>query len=158
MSSITDVVWSGEVRDEERPGWCLDCPHCKKQVRYTELTIDSGMEPFLYSSDTADFVLRDEDIHCLVSLVSGTEPTISELRKFYHELESTLAPCPTGGRFQVWANVKCPHCNYEFPYNRGVTSEAIRYFETKIVWVEGATAFRGPSEPSNRLARVKLSA
>jgi hypothetical protein len=77
-----------------------------------------------------------------------------ETTQLYESLEQELPPCPCGGRFRTWSNVRCPHCRYEFPYNNGERNLDLRYHETQLVWVEGATAFRGSLMPSNKLVKV----
>lgn len=148
-------VTNGVIRDEERQGWCMRCPSCGKDIRYTVLSITTGLEPFLYCKGSSDFVLRDEDTELVVRRVgNGRLPTVDQLRGIYDELEQGLDPCPGNGTFDRWANVKCPGCEYEFPYNDGVRAEELRYYETKVVWIEGAIAYRGPRVPSDRLTVV----
>lgn len=151
------IVFNGKVEDEERPGWIMSCPDCDADIRYTVLNVVPGEDVFLYSDETSDFVLRDEDasVACELRCNSKNE-LIDGLGNFYWKLERTLAPCPNGGHFRIWSNVKCPRCSYEFPYNNGVRNRATRFTERALVWIEGATAFRGVSQPSNRLTGVKV--
>jgi len=58
---MINTVWNGTVSDETRPGWSKTCPDCDMVFRFTMLNISGGVEPFLYSDTTSDFVLRDED-------------------------------------------------------------------------------------------------
>ncbi len=148
----------GEIQSEERPGWSRSCPSCGREIRYTILNINSGAEPFLYCDSGSDFVLREEDREAAKQLAPlGEHPSLGDLRELYTELEARLPPCPTGGRFTIWANIKCPSCDYEFPYAGGKRDEAVRFFESKIVWVEGATAFGGARLPSCRLVKVLVA-
>jgi DNA-directed RNA polymerase beta subunit len=154
---VSGTVSNGSVVDEERPGWSLECPNCIQPVRYTVLNISGGRELFLYSDATPDFILRNEDADLVAQLFRGDQgPTIEDLRTVYRQLEETLAACPNGGRFRLWANVRCPHCICEFPYAEGTRTESTRCFESTIIWVEGATAFRGANMPGNRLVRVQV--
>lgn len=152
---MSNAVTNGMILDESRDGWSMSCPSCGHVLRYTLLNIAGGREPFLYSEFGSDFVLRDEDAELISRTVGARAPTIDELRKVYTQLEVELAH-PTAGRFTRWANVKCSRCGYEFPYNNGVLSEEVRYFDSKIVWMEGAVAYRGDRVPSNRLASVRI--
>ncbi|MBN2474368.1 MAG: hypothetical protein JXB62_07155 [Pirellulales bacterium] len=157
MSRITGVLSSGHVVDEERPGWSMQSPICETAFRYTILNIRGGFEPFLYSDATSDFVLRNEDAEAIALMLRQEGmPTTALLRGVYQQLEAILESCPNGGKFSRWTNFKCPRCNYEFPYNRNIAFEETRYYEPKIIWIEGATAYRGETAPSNRLARVVL--
>lgn len=144
--------------DEERNGWSIECPNCQKQARYTVLNLNMAhaVEPFMYCDSCSDFILRDEDAERIQEPTGGQGVTSEYLRTFYSRLELESPMCRCGGRFRVWANVKCPHCQWEFPYNNGVRSEEVRYFETKIIWMEGATAHRGERQPSNKLAKVNV--
>ena len=157
MSSNALLV-VGEILEEERSGWSRPCPACEKQIRYTVLNLNSGAEPFLYCDQGSDFVLRDEDREAAEKLTpAGEHPSIDSLRAVYERLEAELPPCPHGGRFTVWANIQCPSCGYQFPYAGGQRNEAVRFFDSQLVWIEGATAFRGGRLPSTRLAKVTMS-
>lgn len=155
MSGETLVV--GEILQEERSGWSRPCPRCAKNIRYTVLNLSARAEPFLYSDQGSDFVLREEDRKAVEELaLPGEQVSLDALRAFYEELETRLPPGPAGGRFRIWANIKCPHCGYEFPYAGGQCNETLRFFDSKVVWVEGATAFRGGGRPSSRLVKVRI--
>lgn len=147
-------VLAEEIVNEERPGWARLCPQCKESIRYTILDpgFSGKIEPFLYCDSCSDLVLRDEDSEALIEH-SGENATAEEVKRFYAELEKQLPPCPKGGRFTIRANAKCPHCNYEFPFDAG---DAIRYLESKIIWIEGAIVYRGAQVPSNRLDQVNV--
>ena len=150
-------VSNGSIVPETRAGWQLQCPACDSSVLYTVLNISGGIEPFMYCDRSSDFVLRNDDMDEVIRRVGdGAIPTVEQLRDVYDDLEAILQPCPTGGSFRRWSNARCPHCRFEFPYLNGVQSENVRYFESRIVWIEGAVAYRGSQEPSNRLERVLL--
>jgi len=152
---LNGVISNGVIQDESRPGWTLNCPSCNQEIKYTILNLSGGYEPFLYCNKCSNFVLRDSDLRHVADVVGeGNIPTVVQLRQIYQYLEDVLEPCSCGGRFEVWANVKCPHCNVEFPYNNGIQSEDIRYFDPKLIWIEGAIAFRGPQMASNRLIAI----
>jgi hypothetical protein len=151
------TIVSGRLLDEERSGWAMPCPACSREVRYTVLNVAAGFEPFMYCSRGSDFVLRDEDARLVAQSSAGAlQPSVDRLRSVYDQMELVLDPCPGGGQFRRWSNVKCPHCQHEFPYNNGVKSEDVRYFESKVVWIEGAIAWRGASRPGNRLVAVLI--
>lgn len=154
---MPNVISNGVIEDEERSGWALTCPHCDREVRYTILNVRPGEDVFLYGDKTSDFTLRDEDLADVQKIYKSDEKkAIDNLKKIYVNLENELPECPNGGYFKIWSNAKCPHCSYEFPYNNGVKNKAIRFMESTIIWVEGATAYRGKSRPSNHLIKVNL--
>jgi len=148
---MSDEISNGFVEDEVRSGWVMPCPKCQQQIRFTVLNVVGGRDPFLYCERGSDFVLRDEDSAAVARLVGSRMPTISELRAIYDGLERNLQPCPAGGRFNRWANERCQHCQDEIPYGDGSHAEDVRYFESKVIWVKGAIAYRGAGSNSNRL-------
>lgn len=150
-----EVLAVGDVLQEERRGWSRPCPKCASEIRYTVLNLNAGVEPFLYCDQGSDFVLRQEDRQAVLAS-AGENPSLKELRAFYKDLERRLPPCPGGGRFRIWSNIKCPVCGFEFPYASGRRNELVRFFESKVVWVEGAFAFRGGRLASSRLVKVKV--
>lgn len=154
--SSKEVLCNGTIEDEERTGWALSCPCCHELVRYTFLNL-TGVEPFLYCTKCSNFVLRREDVEALRRPRNeGGAFTIEEVRQVYEMLENNLPPCPCGGLFKLRANVKCPICSCELVPHQVHWDESGRLFESKVIWVERATAFRGTSEPSNRLLSVKV--
>ncbi len=156
--SSDEVLVVGEILSEERMGWTRPCPRCREEIRYTVLNLNSGAEPFLYCDQGSDFVLREEDRQAIGKLgPPGQQVPLDDLRAFYHGLEDRLPPCPSGGRFGIWANIQCSSCGYEFPYAAGRRDEIVRYFDSKVIWIEGATAFRGAMLPSSRLVKVRVS-
>lgn len=151
------VICNGVVDNEERTGWELECPECAEKIRYTVLNVSPGEDVFLYCDQSSDFILRDEDSGSVHQIDKANEEELVDgMRTLYQNLEGNLPPCPSGGHFRIWSNVKCPHCSYEFPYNNGLKNEALRYMESSIIWIEGAVSYRGASRPSNRLIKVKV--
>lgn len=150
------IVCNGKVDDEIRPGWIRNCPNCKKDIRYTVLNLDPGEDIYLYSDKTSDFLLLRKSLYSVEKDCEDCEDNneTEDLEKTYFELESTVVSCPMGGVFRIWSNIKCPHCHYEFLYNQGVNDKAIRFMENKVIWIEGAIAYRGRSLNSNRLISV----
>lgn len=155
---MLDVISNGVIEDEERPGWTRACQSCKKDIRYTILNINSGEDIFLYSNKTSDFILRSEDFLSAKKFnKNSAQKKLENIEDLYKELESQLPPCPGGGFFNIWSNIKCPHCHYEFPYNNGEKDKTMRFLESKIIWIEGAIAYRGGNDNSNRLKSVTVT-
>ncbi len=152
-----NCLFSNDIVDEERPGWKLKCPKCNKIIYYTVINLTGNEVPvYMYCDCCSNFVIRDEDANEIYTFLKN-QPILSAfeyLDKLYDDLEKCLPKCPSGGHFKLWSNVKCPHCGYEFPYNNGIHSKEMRYFETKIIWIEGAIAFRDKDKVSNRLRKV----
>ncbi len=154
---MDNAITNGVIDEDERPGWTLECPHCGRGVLYTVLEVHGGLEPFLHCDRCSNFVLRPEDAEEVWRIARGGDPPLDALRALYERLARDLPPCPCGGRFSLWANARCPHCGEEFPYAGGERREEIRFRESEILWVAGAVVFRGATQPSKRLARVRLS-
>lgn len=147
---------NGVVKGEERPGRAMECPSCTTSFKFTILNITPLEDVYLYCDTCSNFVLREEDRQKTIRLRNDGENNLEkEIQNIYTTLEQSLPTCECGGHFKIWSNVKCPACNYEFPYNNGVKNLQFRLQEGHLVWVEGAIAYRGQLEPSNKLAAVK---
>lgn len=153
---MTSALTNGQTLNEERPGWEVKCPQCKEQVPYTVLNLSPGEDVYLYCDTCSNFVLREEDRQELMSLLSRSANNNFEqiASALYERLEKELPPCGCGGRFTLFSNVKCPSCRYEFPYNNGVRDVVARYSESKLIWLQGAIAYRGALMPSNKLEKA----
>lgn len=151
---MNSPIRNGFVINEDRYGWERDCPKCGVSIPYTILNISPGLDVCLYCDRCSNFVLREEDRNELMSKGGGFDDADSMLDALYRKLEQCLDFCECGGRFRVSSNVKCPSCHYEFPYNHGVLDVGRRYREAKLIWVQGATAYRGGSMASSKLTRV----
>lgn len=151
---MSALISNGMVVTEDRYGWERDCPKCGVRMSYTILNISPGVDVYLYCDKCSNFVLREEDRNELMSKGEGLDDADSMLDALYRRLEQCLDFCECGGRFRVSSNVKCPSCHYEFPYNHGVLDMGRRYREAKLVWVEGAIAYRGGLMASSKLGRV----
>lgn len=149
---------NGVVQSEGRPGWALSCPACAKEVLYTVLNISPGEDIYLYCDACPNFTLREEDRRKMLSVAfNGSDQQFDLIvGALYECLERELPSCGCGGKFKIWSNVRCPHCDYEFPYNNGLQDASLRYGESKVVWVEGAIAYRGALIPSNKLEKVTV--
>jgi hypothetical protein len=147
---------NGVVLEEERRGSEITCLSCNQNFSYSILNISPGDDVYLYCDACSNFVLREEDRReLLAKLARASGPEIDlKIGRLYERLQERLPSCECGGRFALWNNIKCPHCAYEFPYNGGIRDKARRYREAKIIWLEGATAYRGALLPSNRLVKV----
>jgi hypothetical protein len=159
---------NGTVEEEDRSGWTIACLSCGQYFAYTILNLNMSPEPvvYLYCDACSNFVLwEDEDRRELLTSLAHEEgeefdahasKLAEDLRKgeLYDRLQRDLPPCGCGGHFGLWNNVKCPHCQYEFPYNAGYRYKAFRFGEREVIWVEGAIAYRGSLLPGSKLAKV----
>lgn len=153
---MSSIPISRKVVGRERLGWKQDCPICTDEIRYTVLNLRGGLDLFLYCDSSSDFVLLERGTDIFESRDYTKNPTTAELRERHAYLEESLPACPCNGTFSVWSNFKCPHCGYEIPYNRGERNETARFYERKVVWVEGAVLYREEGTPSSLLSRVKV--
>jgi len=153
---MSQIICNGKSTDEKRPGWAVQCPKCHDEIRYTVLNVEPGIDIYLFCENSSDFCLRDEDREEVLNLATVINDEVNKnlLKEVYQRLEISLPSCKDKGQFKIWSNAKCSNCGYEFPYNNGVRNEDLRFKESKIVWVEGAIAYRGGRRPSNRLAKV----
>lgn len=142
-----------------RDGWTLDCPFCKKKILYTHIVNWSVPVPFFYSDASNDVLLRKSDERRVQELFEkkqpNSRPTISELEALWKEIIIGAPSAPSGGCFSFWANVKCPHCSTEFPYNKGTKDLYTRINDSTIVLINGAILL-GDSEKDTWKIIVKL--
>ena len=81
---------------------------------------------------------------------------VSRLHRLWLEILNSAPPAPDGGIFSFWANVRCPECAYEFPYNNGNKDLPLRIFEPKIIVVDGVTIV-ADSPADSSVVRVQLA-
>jgi endogenous inhibitor of DNA gyrase (YacG/DUF329 family) len=132
----------------EKPGWTLKCPTCTKDVLYTKLKNWDIPTPFFYCESYNDVLLRrrDNDFSRQKIEQGVHEPT--DLEKVWNEILEDTPDCPHGKKFTLWANVRCPHCGKEFPYNQGVKNIAVRINEPEIILIDGAVVLGDTPEDS----------
>lgn len=126
------------VRIETRPGWTRKCPNCKADIAFTKLVNSFDMTPFYYSDGSNDVLFRTNDRNKIRVLMSKGQPSVEQLASAWNEILKTAPPAPSGGTFSLWANIKCPFCKTEFPYNNGVKDLRVRLYDPHIVLIEGA--------------------
>ena len=148
MATTEQVLSNGQVIPEERAGWELDCPACGTSIKYTVLNVVGGSDLFFYSDKSSDFPLRKEDQE-----LTGEIADREGLLLLYKELEESISTIQEGQQFKLKNNVCCPKCGKQFPYRFSPESDG-RLYESKIIWIEGAIAYRGAYEPSNKLLKV----
>lgn len=127
----------------KRRGWAKPCPDCGTEIRFTKFTNQQGPVPFFHSSRGKDLLLRRSDRERLddlyKSIGDSPGPSIHELKLLWEDILSQAPAPPHGGEFTLWANVRCPHCDTEFPYNRGVKNDSVRIHEPAIIVIDGTT-------------------
>lgn len=132
---MTDIP---QVREEHRKGRVLTCPHCSCGIRYTKLVQWFDASPFFYADRSNDVLIRESDAARVKAASAEGTPSVDRLEQLWMECLSSAPPAPSGGRFALWANVKCPHCGHELPYNRGIRDIGVRLHDTNIILVDGA--------------------
>lgn len=156
-NGMTELHISSCTADEERPGWEKPCPRCLEPIRYTLLNLRGGVDLYLYCESSSDLVLVESRAVHTGQLSSRFRKDLEAIGNKYFYLESNLPSCGIKAHFRIWSNAKCPSCGYELPYNGGVKDESVRFYESKILWIEGATVFRLDGSPNNRLVRVYVT-
>jgi hypothetical protein len=144
-----------QMPEIERTGWVRDCPFCDGTFSYTKFTNQSGPTPFFYSTRHNDILLRQSDLNRVMREYAGLEIDVDALEALWRDILSKAPVPPRGGEFTLWANVKCPHCGVEFPYNKGQKDLARRLCEPKIIVPDGAILL---SDGGCTRLRVKTSA
>jgi hypothetical protein len=119
-------------------GWKLSCPFCTKNILYTKLTNWDMPTPFYYSDESNDVLLRNSDDKKVNQIFENKKPSLKELESMWNEFLQNAPLPPNGGKFTFWANIKCPNCKKEIPYNNGVRDINIRIYEPNIILIDGA--------------------
>jgi hypothetical protein len=127
-----------QLPEIERTGWEMDCPFCEDSISYTTFTNQSGPTPFFYSDGHNDILLRQSDLTRVIRESTDQGIDIDALEVVWRDILSNAPDPPRGGEFTLWANVKCPLCSAEFPYNNGLRDRAQRICEPKIIVPDGA--------------------
>ncbi len=128
---------------EKRTGWAKPCAYCGKELRFTKFTNSQGPVPFFYSSGGKDLLLRRSDRERVDALYQTAEdspgPSIRNLKDLWLDILSHAPEPPHGGAFALWANFRCPHCNTEILYNRGIKDDRMRIHDPAVILVDGVT-------------------
>lgn len=143
-----------ELKQDVRPGAVIPCPRCKVDLKYAVLTNHAPPTPFFYSTGGRSVLLRQSDEKMVEREMIAGATEADKLHPLWQKFLENAPPAPDGGRFEFWANVRCPHCGYEFPYNNGIKNVALRIFEPKIIVVDGATLV-GDSDAKSWIVRVQ---
>lgn len=125
-------------RIEIRSGWTRKCPNCKADISFTKLVNSVEMTPFFYSDGSNDVLFRTNDRNKIRELTAKGQPSVEQLASAWNEILKTAPPAPSGGKFSLWANIKCPFCKTEFPYNNGIHDLRVRLYDPHVVLIDGA--------------------
>lgn len=139
-----------------RDGWSLSCPFCNNSVKYTYFVNWFIPTPFFYSDGCNDVLLKKSDGEQVQKLLERKKPILSELECLWKEFLKSAPAAPNGGQFSFWANVKCPFCNKEFPYNNGIRDLNVRINDSKIVLIDGAVVV-GDNPEETWQVKVKIN-
>jgi hypothetical protein len=120
------------------------------------LKVWNAPEPFFYCDTCNNVLLRQSDAE-RVPMGDPSDPQhLAKLLALWESIVKDAPPCPCGGHFALWSNIKCPHCRYEFPYNKGVKSPAIRIMDRTVIVIDGAMVI-GDSLDDSWIARVEIA-
>jgi hypothetical protein len=145
-----------EFEEEVRDGRIGKCPFCGENIIYTWLVNWDSPVPFFYSNLGNDVALRKSDRRLVDEYLLNGKTSLDELEGLWKKIVDSLPPAPDGGKFELWSNVKCPHCKTEFPYNKGVRDINIRIWEPEIILIDGAVVLDDTFEDSWRV-KVRVS-
>jgi len=149
-------VRNPQFREERRKGWVLACPRCSRGIRYTKLVQWFDASPFFYADGSNDVLLRESDAARVKAAHAQGTPSVEHLERLWAECLLSAPSAPSGGRFTLWANVKCPHCGHELPYNKGVRDIGVRLHDTNIILLDEAIVV-GDTDRSSWQVRVDVS-
>ena len=156
---LVEVKGMTGVTREERPCRTVPCPACGGAIRFVTMRMIRGPEPFLYCNSCSNILDRESDRKKVQAALNrrGSRTEDEVLHEHYLQLESSAPPCPCGGRFELWANVKCPHCQVTVPYSSRDPDLHVRLNDETMVVLDQAmvlgnddlTTFHFFCEPSN---------
>jgi hypothetical protein len=124
-------------RTEVRPGWVVPCPLCGEPNRYTTFRVDPPT-PFFYETIACDVLLRTSDEQRVPATWAPKPASDEELERVWLDILTTAPLAPSGGTFSLWANIHCPVCRREIPYNLGLRDLHVRLYDAYIVAMDGA--------------------
>jgi len=134
-----------------RDGWTLECPFCNKPILYTYFVNWFVPTPFFYSDSSNDVLLRKNDGEKVQKILENKNILLTELEIIWNECLRDAPPALDGGHFTFWANVKCPHCKKELPYNNGVKDLKVRIYDSRIILIDGAMVVGDNAEETWRI-------
>jgi hypothetical protein len=146
-----------EFEEEVRKGSVTKCRFCGEDIKFTWLVNWDPPVPFFFSNVGNDVAVRKSDNGRVDEYFVAGKKSVAELEALWKAIVESLPQAPDGGRFELWANFKCPHCKKEIPYNEGVRNIHIRIWEPKIILIDGAVVLDDTFEDSWRV-KVELSA
>lgn len=136
-----------ESRVVEYPCQEVSCPECDATIQFATIHLPFVPQPFMYCQECSNVLLREADLEALDRALTGQSDMTAGTLRFYEELEQSAPNCPCGGRFSLWANVKCPSCGHEIPYNDGIRDPEVQVNDNMIVVIDGATVVKdGPQK------------
>jgi len=142
----------------DRTGWSLRCPFCGKDIKYTVINNQNPPVPFFYARDSNDVLLKRQHQKVVDEAFYKTTdrvPDIQTLEKLWRQFLEEAPSTHHGGTYDLWANVKCPNCFSEIPYNHGVKNLEVRIYEPRIILIDGSAVI-GDSESESWRVNVTL--
>lgn len=112
----------------------MRCPSCHGEIHYSWLSGMAGPNLHFYAKENNDVIVRSAWFSDIQAFVHKGAPDLSVLT----EIDTLLSSVPDGAKYSVWNNVKCPHCNFEFPY-RFRENLRFRLEDPTVVLVDGCS-------------------
>jgi hypothetical protein len=138
-------------------GYKLECSSCHKDVLYWRFSVPSVPWPFFYCEQCNNILHDLAQFPPAPPFSENCQEQLRRLEAYWNTVLGAAPPCPCGGRFTFWANVKCPHCWYEFPYGGGMRNNIdLRINEHYIIAVDGAIILHGDSSLDWK-ARIRVA-
>jgi hypothetical protein len=145
-----------EPKTTWKDGNKLECPSCHKDVLYWRFSAPSVPWPFFYCERCNNILLNLPEPPQVQPLSENPVERLDQLENYWNAVLNVAPQCPCGGRFTFWANVKCPHCWFEFPYSNGLRNVEFRIHEPYIIAVDGAIILEGDPERDWK-ARIQIA-
>jgi hypothetical protein len=130
---------SYQPRMRQRSGWRKACPLCGALIAFTTLHLHDGPTPFFFSDRANEVLLRRSDEETARQAWEAGRTDTESLRQLWEAIVEDAPSPPSGGRYALWANFRCPTCRREIPYDDGRRNAEVRIHEHVVVLPDGAT-------------------
>jgi hypothetical protein len=131
-----------EIRSDVRRGWTMNCPDCRKPIKYTRLRDPNNILVFFYATDGTEILCRRSDSKLVEDAAyafrkNNKDVPIEVLEEAYDKILETAPRAESGAGFALWSYVRCPFCNHAFDYRGGVQNPDLRLREYEMIVLDG---------------------
>ena len=140
-----------------RHGASRRCPECGAVLRFTAFNVSETLTPFFYSTSGRAVLLRRSDARKFAALVEKVGQDEVKLVELAEEILADAPLAPDGTRFDLWANIRCGDCGYEFPYDGGERSIVRKLSDPKVALADGMAVI-GDVPAESYIVQVDLRA